>query len=89
MAELGMPTEGVVQAQEHIEALRANLLETGGRAQRPRLVAHRWLAEGGMEGDLMRIAGWRNRRCSTATGRSVAAQRAFDAHGHLSPSDRL
>ena len=24
--------------------------------------AHRWLAEGGSEGDLMRLAGWRSRQ---------------------------
>jgi hypothetical protein len=29
--------------------------------------AHQWLSQGGGETDLMRLAGWRSRRCCTAT----------------------
>ena len=51
--------------------------------------AHSFLAEGGNEGDLMMLAGWRSRQMLQRSRAATAADRAQDAYRRMGIGDRL
>ena len=51
--------------------------------------AHKWLADGGQETDLMRLAGWKSREMIGRYGASVADERARADHRRRAIGDRL
>jgi site-specific recombinase XerD len=48
-----------------------------------------WLANGGQERDLMRLAGWSSDAMLQVYGRATADQRAQDAHRRMKRGDRV
>ena len=51
--------------------------------------AHQWLAAGGAEQDLMRLAGWRSRQMLGRYSASAADERAREAHKRMGLGDRV
>lgn len=76
--------EGVLKRrakQAGLEHIHAHQLRHG--------FAHNWLAAGGQERDLKRLAGWRSDAMLERYGASAAEQRARDAHKRLRLGDRI
>jgi len=66
--------------------------QTGINGLRPHMFRHlfasSWLADGGTEGSLMRLAGWRSRAMLDRYGAAVASARAHAEHQRLAPDDK-
>lgn len=82
-----MSADGVRWRMEQLSA------ETGIEDLHPHALrhtfAHRWLAAGGQERDLMHLAGWRSDAMLKVYARTTAVERAHAAHRRMGLGDRI
>jgi site-specific recombinase XerD len=89
---LGDRGRGKVSAEGLYVMLRRRCADVGINVHPHQLrhfFAHTWLAAGGTEGDLMRLAGWKSRSMLDRYGSALAAERARDSHRRLALGDRF